>query len=198
VGFSKNVGTRLGLHDPDLTSPEHDRLMILLHENIDRYVHVALKDRKAIAELLCRGDTMDSSRPVTRASKPKWELPITRPGSTFIVGYLDLLAVVQIPVRYRYKRDGWRANPDDCWVEESGDADLHVCFEVKPTIPSAGEMLRQLNTYKSALVPQLDGRMVMGVFSPDTRFKEIIEDQGFFFVTPEDGASSDGEDQAGK
>jgi len=53
-------------------------------------------------------------------------------------------------------------------------------FEVKSLIPSLGELLRELRFYKKYTT-----RMII-VVSPDDRFREKIEEQGFNFIKSPD------------
>ena len=50
-------------------------------------------------------------------------------------------------------------------------------FEVKPSIPSAGELIRQLRMYQA-----YTGNAKWFVVSPDDRFRSIVESQGFGFI----------------
>jgi len=53
-------------------------------------------------------------------------------------------------------------------------------IEVKPTIKSFGETMRQINTYRSCVCG------VFAIYSPDTKFKTAFESQGVRFITPSD------------
>lgn len=50
-------------------------------------------------------------------------------------------------------------------------------FEIKPVIPSVGELIRQLRMYQSYI-----DQGSWYVVSPDTRFRTMIEGQNFGFI----------------
>lgn len=77
-----------------------------------------------------------------------WEQPI-RSGN--IVGYVDMLAAT--------KNNG------------------KVSFEVKTSIKSIGETIRQINTYRTYLRDQ-----IFCIVSPDDRFIKILKSQNILFV----------------
>jgi hypothetical protein len=87
-----------------------------------------------------------------------WEFPITEAkyGSKYTIGFADM------------RMTPYRATVDQV-----------ILFEVKPSIPSAGELLRQINLYRT-YTPQSRWAVV----SPDTRFRSVIEGQGIGFVDP--------------
>lgn len=58
------------------------------------------------------------------------------------------------------------------------DKTLHYYFEVKPRIPSFGELVRQLRMYQSYLNPE--DKII--VTSPDERFLDAILGEGFLFL----------------
>lgn len=72
--------------------------------------------------------------------------------STYIIGYLDVFM--------SFKTD---------------KGNHYLGIEIKPKIENIGELLRQMQTYKTYCHYNL------GVCCPDDRFKKIIESQGFLF-----------------
>jgi hypothetical protein len=118
----------------------------------------------------------------------------------YALGFLDLLATVTYPYY------GWRP---DYLYREFHDQDGHLqiemprihnyttprkaAFEAKLTIPSLGELLRQLRFYRENLgryeaEPEKNCGTISAwkpmpyvVVSPDTRYRAQIEDQGFLF-----------------
>ena len=63
----------------------------------------------------------------------------------------------------------------DLWVGTVTRVDYALACEVKPVIRSVGELIRQLRQYESR-------EWKVAVVSPDDRFREIIEKQGFIFI----------------
>lgn len=111
------------------------------------------------------------------------ECPLgTNDRANIIVGYVDCIAECYVPIRIadgggRLDRDldrspkNWR---DPHW---SVERQRHVtAFEIKTTIPSYGELMRQLNTYRRYFA----GDIV--VLSPEDRFADAIREQRFGFV----------------
>ena len=158
---------KLCFKDEDLKSPEHDALVIWLFENHEK-----------IANYLYGSD-----RKNFQTKTPKMEEPIANKHNT-ILCFIDLMLEIS-------------------WEEElSGRSSLKrsgvILFEAKPKILSLGETLRQLKSYEhyfdsnyyNSTYSYARGKAV--VVSPDTRFKEAIEKQGFKFVNPDD-FKSDGD-----
>ena len=86
-------------------------------------------------------------------------------------------------------RDGWRRKTVwhdtlihapvrrgvDLWLGTATSIGYTLACEVKPVIRSVGELIRQLRQYESS-------KWKVAVVSPDDRFREIIEKQGFIFI----------------
>ena len=114
-----------------------------------------------------------------------------------IVGFLDILVHCHIPVslgiaggkapEYDYKRDiaDWS---DPRW--SIGYTERVLGFEIKTAIPSYGELMRQVNTYRR----YFHGEFV--VVSPDVGFAEQIKAQGVRFVAYQGDLPTSGPRQA--
>lgn len=74
------------------------------------------------------------------------EYPVTRPSSNYVVGFIDL-----------YCRN------------------LSIAIEVKTEIPTAGDLIRQIQLYRKFM----SGTWI--VVSPDDWCSSILRDQGIFF-----------------
>lgn len=144
--------------DEDLRTPSHDAIMIWLQENI-------LQVLGEISSSIERHPDLGVV-PTLNAEDitVKWESPVwgggylnsygERVGSRSIIGYVDMLAECSRRVYF----------PD-------------VAFEVKATIRSIGETIRQINTYRAHLK-----NIPFCIVSPDGRFRAILESQGILFV----------------
>lgn len=86
-----------------------------------------------------------------------WEKPI-QARSGFIIGFVDML------VRVQTTRRDYNVNHD-------------VCFEVKTKIPSLGEMIRQINMYRT-----VTKEAIFVIVAPDDRFKIQLERQDIKFI----------------
>ncbi len=125
-------------------------------------------------------------RPLFAVDKVVWELPL-QTQSKFLVGFVDLYVAVRQPrlalTGYTYADRGtglevYRCASDPCTlravVSDHWQA-MPVYFEVKATLPSAGELIRQIRMYQE----YVQGEWV--VVSPDDRHRRILEGQGIQF-----------------
>ncbi len=109
-----------------------------------------------------------------------WEHPVTtgRVDNPYVVGFIDLQVFTihghQLKVNATLDYEGvFRDEPE--W-EEYSETELWN-FEVKPTIPSLGELIRQIAFYR-----QYVESPHWVVVSPDTRFQEPLKSQGILLV----------------
>lgn len=161
----KNILARMS--DEDLRTPSHDAIMIWLHENI------AAVSAEISAGIERHPDYGVVPMPTAEDITVKWESPVWGGGylknheiigARHIIGYIDLLA------------------------EFSSNVCLpHIAFEVKTSIRSIGETIRQINTYRA----HIRRETMFCIVSPDDRFRAILESQGILFVkAPAVGDSS--------
>jgi hypothetical protein len=103
-------------------------------------------------------------------TKKEWEQPV-KPGYTYI-GFIDFVA------HYRHPSldISWKGNEPPQWVISWQDRQIY--FEVKMTIPSLGELFRQLSQYRQ----ELPHKSPIVVVSPDVRFVTKIREQGYGFI----------------
>ena len=132
--------------DADLTTPQHDQIMLWFDANA----------RRLLAPWI----------PVERAADPtfrlvtEWEVPVMNRNNGYVHGFLDMRVEV--------------------WVADDGDGywnRFHI--EVKSTIPSLGELVRQLKLYQQYLGPQ-PGQFI--IVSPDVRYAAKLRELGFGFI----------------
>lgn len=130
------------------------------------------------------------SKPEMPIEEFGWESPVmSDERGKYIIGFIDLkvnyhdwsLRVDSIQEHEGYYPSGkpvskWRlsgeVHPE--WKISEGHNHI-VCFEVKTTIPSLGELIRQVNMYKAYQT----GRFI--VISPDDKFVEPLKSQGIDF-----------------
>lgn len=114
-----------------------------------------------------------------------WEMPISNRGYT--IGFVDMKVSYEAPSiegrgyvdrpSYSEKHHYELANEHKAapqWAVEWQKA--AYCFEVKSTIPSMGELIRQIRLY------QQYEQTPFVVVAPDTRFRSALEGQGIRFV----------------
>lgn len=108
------------------------------------------------------------------------EVPIVSGLNKYIIGYWDIVMTINNPLIF-VSPDGRKYPiPSTPWNSPS------LYIEIKPTIRSYGETIRQLNTYREYL-PSLQRGQVGGyiiLVTPDIRFKEAFESQGIIVISP--------------
>lgn len=202
------LAKRMGFQDPDLSTPEHDAIMLWLDTNIKQVVHglypdiplewtktqldVAEQDMfSAVAQFRKEIEKMNAyykepaekelsewsvtAAPVSMRIRSKvWEHPIM--SKQYTVAFIDMLVSVETGSlavtkgqwdSYNQRLPRWR---------DGGD--MSLAFEVKPTIPSVGELIRQIRHQGTYVCP---GTKFV-VVSPDDRFVDILKNQGIKFI----------------
>jgi hypothetical protein len=187
---------RFGFCDTDLKVPKHDEIMVWL----DRYSEFIIRDIMTAAVILkpnMRIVEDDVSRGLNRScfSKAKesymgigdppegeiigteniWESPVMGQNG-FMVGFIDMESNVKYwKPGVNWDEGGYGREPVlPYW--ELYRKNLSMFFEVKTSIPSIGELIRQIRMYQE----YADGIFV--VVSPDDKGMPIITSQGIWFV----------------
>lgn len=171
------IQQRFGFQDDDLKTPKHDEMMLWLDACLVDVVGAILTPwddgRERAREKGCPAEIL-SERPVPMLEGRTWEYPIADQkygGSKYIIGFVDMRARYAAPHLSQWTSDNeWHwSNPSD-----------YLYFEVKTTIPSLGELIRQIRMYQEYIATRERGRFY--VVSPDARFKEPLHSQGIGFV----------------
>lgn len=107
-----------------------------------------------------------------------WEYAVlTRTG--FTAGFVDMLARYSTPHLRYYPRGtkNYYNHEHEFLPELEINYESHtMAFEVKPKIPSLGELIRQIRMYQSYI------ECPFCVVSPDDRFKDALASQGIKFL----------------
>jgi len=124
----------------------------------------------------------------------KSEVPIQTGYNKFIVGYVDVSIWMTLNCLSAAKSNLFEYSNTNGTIYRRIARDLRVYnesylnqdqilvyIEVKPTIRSFGETLRQINTYRACT----EGAIYC-IYSPDTHFKNAFESQGIKLITPSD------------
>lgn len=166
--------SRLGFDDHELKTPQHDALMAWLTDNVERCPRI-VKWLDGI---------FDKDALITNVAvkKREWERPITKAGTGFI-GFIDLsvefalneVVLSRSSSRYDYCERICNLGNYELWKSALRKT---ANIEVKPSIRSVGETIRQINVYRATLGY---GEFVF-VASPDVRFSPIFEAQGIGFI----------------
>jgi hypothetical protein len=102
--------------------------------------------------------------------------------SSFILGYAD--AIISIK-ETRAEVITLTAYPDDRYEMCNDDTVSRILVEVKPTIPSMGDAIRQMKTYES-LMSRYDGPPIKALVTydrPDNDAVEYLQNEGIKIVT---------------
>jgi hypothetical protein len=169
------LAQHLGFADPDLGSPEHDRLVTWLTEPgtllaiLQRAWPAVLDEKRAGARVIVGAARQDGScgqdqdgEVWERVTQVALEKPVLRDGG-YVVGFVDAVATV-----------GWGLD---------GRALVQATFylEAKPRIQSVGALLRQINLYRQ----YTPGSRWVVVCNDDQR-RALLQGQGIALVTPAD------------
>jgi len=148
---------RLGFKDVDKKNPKHDEIQIWAYENAEKILRDTILAEKEF-ELKNR----------------KWERQIIQGARNSeykrVVGFIDL--------EFKYNAEYYNKIGD---YNELETRSLFV--EVKTVIPNLGELMRQMNFYRSFLTEYGSKFMVI---CPDDRYKRIINEQGIWFYKYKD------------
>ena len=116
---AKTLIEKHGFKDSDLTTPEHDKIMFWVVDNIEKIINeTIIKD-----QVKFKIEFMQTEFPVQN---------ISNYGNISIIGFLDLFV--------RIKTEATDTFPSQVRT---------IAIEFKSKIPSVGETIRQLNFYKA-------------------------------------------------
>jgi hypothetical protein len=201
---SKDVGRRFGIHDEDLKTPGHDALLLWVNERADKIVRYLTLDAH------CLG-ACEWEKPIGGSFiVGYWDVWMTTQSLSDIAKsecpalcqlerqYLQVRAIGdQIglsPLSYLTPeaKELARANKDAILaalrVPVMTPRVESIGFEIKTSIPSLGELVRQLQTYRERKVAYGAKWMktdIIVVVSTDDRWQDAIASQGFRFINPE-------------
>jgi hypothetical protein len=153
AGSLKGIFSRLSHKSRDELLEEQRRHLEWLRKRVEGY------------------DQRIATRPAMRLAVDdvRWEHPVTNERGT-VVGSVDLYALVSGEVwRFDSKWLEWRAVP----------LVSAIYFEIKPAIPSVGELLRQINKYRHY---REDGIWV--VVTPSDRYAGLLATQDVQLLVP--------------
>lgn len=129
--------------------------------------------------------------PPARLRKKTWEYAVGsgQPPRVFTVGFIDMVVDYKKPkltiknIEWSHRDDKIVRILDGCLPEWDVSTyyfpnydDKPLAFEVKPTIRSLGEVIRQIRMYEQHLQAKYF------IVSPDDRFAKMLNDQGIGFI----------------
>lgn len=153
---TRTLAAQLGFQDPDLRTSEHDALMVWL----DGMLH----NPRFLRDLT--QTPQDDATPAPELVECTWEYAVG--DSRWTAGFIDIYAQVDAP-HAPPPEDGTRY-----WSTVYSYA-----FEVKTTIPSLGELIRQVRFYEAKKPSPLP---VFYVVSPEHHWATSLRGQGIGFV----------------
>ena len=117
----------------------------------------------------------------------KWEFPVTIGEEKYkrIIGFVDMLIGFNFPT-YHYLQgiveEQKYGEIVKCRLEKTICLNFHsryktIAFEVKTTIDSVGELIRQINYYRNVL-----RETIFVVVSENDKYKDILKDQKIGFI----------------
>ena len=170
------IQQRFGFQDGDLKTPKHDEMMLWLDSNLLKIVGAMAgswdNGRDAARKEGCPEELLSEEHNRT-LDRRTWEYPIVDRkygGAKYVIGFVDLWASCTAPELRRWESGEWH------W----GNPTKYFYFEVKSTIPSLGELIRQIRMYQEYIETHLSGAFY--IVSPDARFKDALRSQGIGFV----------------
>jgi len=117
-------------------------------------------------------------KPPVRITTKQWERPIK--SKDYIIGFIDMAVFFELPVldiSIELAENGWNVKWEIRYSEYDGYGEKNrVYFEVKTEIPSLGELIRQVNMYKSY------GARKIFVIAPDDTHANLLQEQGIGLI----------------
>lgn len=183
---SNTLLSKLGFEDDDFKNPKHDDIVLWATKYaqtiIDLTVNVNIREKyKDEYEAVYEWDKhllrhLTGNPPIGQRKiiginlfNCVWEHPI-KAKNNYIVGFADL--------HYKSKLIYEMTNFDTGRKKEETtvfDTYFDVFFEIKTSIRSAGELIRQIRTYQT----YTQGYWI--VVSPDNKYEQLLTEQGIYF-----------------
>ena len=197
---SREKTQQIGFWDSEVSKPDHDTVCMWAYENVDAILRATYP---ALFDVSWREDEVEldvatmSQEEVTIAKKLVKSVPRPNPQITSktiefvlksytgyqyerIVGYADLVIKTMCPtIKPIYKSFPTEAEKtvlhghSISWSSREG---VSVLVEAKSVLPTIGELMRQINLYRTAFF----GKFV--VVAPDDKYAAILDDQGVKFI----------------
>jgi hypothetical protein len=204
MGRSRDKVAQIGLWDEQVVRPEHDAICLWAYSHalaiarevlpsafargwepgdVDYVGFDRVPGRADAARELAEAFQRANTRPEPRVHSRSLECVLTshtgyRDAYQKIVGYADLVVQLALPVVVAQ----WERRPEGEVLQGftigwRSDADRYtLVVEAKSQMPTVGELLRQINLYRTAM----HGSYV--VVAPDCNYTEVLREQGVAFV----------------
>ena len=172
-----------------LTDRERNELPQSLRYTNDELNEILEKNnrKKQILQQFNISVSIPSKPRITRIQK-KWELPVTTNNyqNKYTIGFIDFVASFNVPVLelggliskrkdQSFELDYYDFNENELQFHYTA-MEKTILVEVKSEIKSLGELIRQINHYKT----YVSGDYY--VMCPDNQYKKTLKDQGIDFI----------------
>ena len=169
---------KFGFQDDDLKSAKHDDIMVWLDTNIERIFqerfikyfitewNESVRDTKNVIKNV--SDYNENILPGEIQIKKVWEMPIV--SKNYTIGFIDFVISFEYPklLYSQYRNIAQEAYVD--WQQ------CYFAFEAKTTIPSLGELIRQIRMYQTYF------NYTFYVVAPDDKYEQVLKSQNIGFV----------------
>ena len=128
------------------------------------------------ASVPIKGSPIPAKPPVQITTK-QWERPIK--SNDYIIGFIDMAVFFELPelnIHIELAENNWNVTWSVQYSSYDGYEKNCVYFEVKTEIPSLGELIRQVNMYKSY------GAKRIFVVAPDDTHEKTLREQGIGLI----------------
>ncbi|WP_299347255.1 hypothetical protein [uncultured Pseudoxanthomonas sp.] len=206
MATSRDKVQQIGFWDAEVKSPDHDTVCLWAYQNADAIFRAAYPEQfgrdwtshdldtpaynDAQRETIVQAslDFANSTpRPSPRVAKRSLECVLrsytgVRGDIERIVGYADVLIETELPrVGFTYTEQsnghGHRNQVfSGCELAWTSDRAPRILVEAKATLPTVGELMRQLQLYRTAF----SGKIM--VVCPNDRYASILNEQGVHFM----------------
>jgi len=161
---------RMGFKDNDLKTSKHDKIMFWL----DNYIRTDFI--KVLKETRYPKFMKYYHKPEINIGHIKWEKPI-KTESGYNIGFIDLYLGINLTY-YKLKVNKYTRKKT-----YENDSDYHdYYFEVKSKLPSIGELIRQVNFYKSNLGYKDRGEFYVVAPKTTNKIINLLKQQGINFI----------------
>jgi hypothetical protein len=191
------IQQRFGFSDGDLKTPMHDEIMLWLDSKVGEiYIPKLIGwNNNTLLEIEKFSLEYSQKHPEWEGfvipdlvqpeiTEKTWEFAIS--SGNYVIGFLDLFVKVEIPGLNLFTGIG--SYQPKVHIDKRNTTH-EILFEVKTSIPSLGELIRQIRFYQEYLPDGKDMRAAVGfadrkyiVVCPDDRFKEPLAQQGIGFL----------------
>lgn len=190
---AKNIAKNFGIEKKIICS-DQQQIIVRLRQGADKAVQNAVKEEEQKPSLSRKRPVYDLAQswtglsaevpevPEIRITKV-WEKPIM--SDKYIVGFVDMSIEAvneEICIQYNLVSD-YREQKLYLPRWSTATTGFELLIEVKPSIVSVGELIRQIRMYQQYIKsPRFFSNFFFMVVSPDDRFADILKGQGIYFV----------------